>query len=67
MLKNWLDSKQIPFTNKFVDQDVAAMEEMMGISEGHLGVPFTVVTKDDGTMIKIAGFDRPRLGEALGV
>lgn len=67
MLKDWLGSKNIPYVNKFVDQDALAMQEMMGISEGHLGVPFTVIAKDDGTIVKIAGFDRLKIEQGLGI
>ena len=67
MLKSWLDGKKIGYTNVFVDDDQAGMEEMLKISDGHMGVPFSMVTKDDGTEVKIIGFDKPKFQEALGV
>ncbi len=67
MLKAWLEEKEIKYENKFVDEDQMAMDEMMQVAEGHMGVPFTVVTRDDGEVVKIAGFDRGKLQEALGV
>jgi glutaredoxin len=65
MLKSWLEEKGFEYTNKMVDQDQAAMEEMMKVSEGHMGVPFTVLTRDDGSQVKIAGFDKPRFQQEL--
>ncbi len=66
MLKAWLEEKGIKYENKFVDEDQTAIEEMMQISAGHMGVPFTVVTKENGELVKIAGFDREKLQETLG-
>jgi hypothetical protein len=43
-----------------VDQDAAAAQEMITKS-GQMGVPFTVVEKDDGTETTILGYDLPRL------
>ncbi len=65
MLKAWLEEKGQGYETKYVDDDQVVMEEMMKISEGHLGVPFSVVTKDDGTQVKIIGFDKPKFEEAL--
>lgn len=66
MLKSWLDSKNRKYENVFVDEDTAGMEEMIKISEGHMGVPYTVITKNDGSQVKIAGFDKPKFEEMLG-
>ena len=49
MLKDYLKEKNISFTEKLVDQDEAAKDEMMTASGGFLGVPFTQVTKDDNS------------------
>jgi glutaredoxin len=67
MLKNYLDEKSIQYKEKLVDQDDAAKEEMMKDSGGFLGVPFTVVTKDDGAKETVLGFDKNRLKEVLGI
>ena len=32
---------------------------------GQMGVPFTVITKDDGSKITLLGFDREKLDSAL--
>lgn len=63
--KEYLDQKGIYYEEVSVDDNDKA-EELMRLS-GQLGVPFTVVTKEDGTEVKILGFDRPRLNEALGI
>lgn len=65
MLKEYLKGKNASFTEKVVDLDDKAKDEMAEVSGGFLGVPFTVVTKDDGTKEKIIGFDRGKLDELL--
>lgn len=60
MLKGYLASK-VPFTEKPVDTDEAAEKEMVGVSNGFLGVPFTLAKKDDGTKETILGFDRGKV------
>ena len=66
MEKDYLDSKGIKYENVFVDNDEKAAEEMLEES-GQMGVPFTEITKDDGTVAKILGFDKEKLNEALGL
>lgn len=66
MLKGYLLSKGIPYQEKHVDQDQAlAMEKYE--KSGQLGVPFTVIEKEDGSEEKILGFDRQRVDNALGL
>jgi len=67
MLKNYLKENGVVFSEKLVDQDDAAREEMMKESKGFLGVPFTIITKDDGTKEDIIGFDKGRLNQVLGL
>jgi len=66
MLKDYLKEKNITYSEKLVDQDDAAREEMMAASGGFLGVPFTVIEKD-GKKEKIIGFDKGKINEALGI
>ncbi len=66
MLKSYLMSKEIPFDVKMADEDQAIAEELYEKS-GQLGVPFTIITDEDGTEEKILGFDRPRFDEVLGL
>lgn len=67
MLKKYLEENNIEFTEKLVDQDDAAREEMMKESGGFLGVPFTVVVKDDGAKEDIIGFDKGKVNKVLGL
>jgi glutaredoxin len=67
MLKDYLNEKSIVYTEKMVDQDEAARSEMTAVSGGFLGVPFTVITKDDGSKETVIGFDKGRLNAVLGI
>lgn len=64
--KAFFDAKGIKYQEIMVDTDPTAAQEMIRLS-GQLGVPFTVITKDDGTSVNILGFDQSRLSQALGV
>lgn len=66
MEKEYLDSKEIKYENIFVDQDPKAADEMVKIS-GQLGVPFTIITRDDGTKEQFLGYDKAKLDQALGL
>jgi glutaredoxin len=64
--KAYLDSKSIKYENIFVDEDEEQAKKMIEES-GQMGVPFTEITKDDGSVTKILGFDKPKINEALGI
>ena len=65
MLKDYFTSKNLTFVEKLVDQDEAAKNEMAQVSGGFLGVPFTVITKDNGETVTVIGFDQGKLEEVL--
>lgn len=65
MLKDYLNQKQVAFEEKLVDQDEKVKEEMSAASGGFLGVPFIVITKDDGTKENVIGFDKGKLEQIL--
>ena len=67
LVTNWLEKQTIPFTKKNTDEDAAAMAEFMTVNDGMIGVPFTVITGDDGQVTKIMGFDQGKFKTALGV
>ncbi len=67
MLKDYLEAKGFSYTEKFVDQDEASKNEMVQLSNGFLGVPFTVITKDDGTRGMVIGFDKNKIDQILGI
>ena len=64
MLKRWLDDQKQPYTDYLVDQNQFAAQNMVQLS-GQMGVPFTTIERDDGSMEKILGFDRNRFEAAL--
>ena len=64
MEAEYLESKGIKFEEIYVDKDPKAVEVMIAES-GQMGVPFTVITKDDGSKISILGFDKQKLDSAL--
>jgi glutaredoxin len=66
MLKKYLEEKGVSFKDKIIDQDDAAREEMMKVSGGFLGVPFTVVTKEDKKET-VVGFNKKELNTVLGL
>ncbi len=57
-MKAWLSQRQIPFTDKNVREDAAALDELKGM--GFNSVPVTLI---DGE--RIVGFDQERLAKAL--
>ncbi len=65
MLKDYFVSKSLSFEEKLVDQDETAKDEMSQVSGGFLGVPFTVVTKDNGEVVTVIGFDKGKLEQVL--
>lgn len=62
----YLKEKGIQFEEVYVDHDEEAAKRMIEES-GQMGVPFTEITKDDGSQVKILGFDKGKLNEALGI
>ena len=67
MLKNYLKEKGVTsFVEKIVDQDEVARGEMVKDSGGFMGVPFTVIVKDDGTKDTVVGFDRGKIDSIMG-
>ncbi len=66
MLKSYLQSKDIAYNEKHADQDQKLAEELYEKS-GQLGVPFTIIEKEDGTEEKVLGFDRQKINAILGI
>ena len=64
MEAEYLQSKGIAFEEIYVDKDPKAVQEMIAES-GQMGVPFTIITKEDGSKISILGFDKQKLDNAL--
>lgn len=66
MLKQWLDSRAIRYTNYRVDQNPIAAQHMVNLS-GQMGVPFSTIEHEDGSIEKILGFDKQKFEEVLAV
>lgn len=64
--KQFLKQHDIPYTEIFVDEDEQQAQKMIQLS-GQMGVPFTVITKEDDKEEHILGFDQSRLSAALGL
>ena len=64
MLKGRLNDKSVEYTNYNVDENPFAAQMMVSMS-GQMGVPFSTIEYDDGSVEKILGFDRPRFEAAL--
>lgn len=67
MLKDYFVSKNLSFEEKLVDQNENAKNEMAQVSGGFLGVPFTVITKDNGEVVTVIGFDKGKLDTILPI
>lgn len=67
MLKDYLGEKQIAFSEKLIDLDEKAKDEMESVSNGFFGVPFVVISKDDGTKETVLGFDKGKLDSILEI
>ena len=67
MLKDYLAEKNISYVEKLVDQDEEARDQMVADSGGFLGVPFTVITTDDGNKEKVIGFDKGKINSILNL
>jgi glutaredoxin len=63
-LMKWLDSKDVPYRNVVVDAEENGIAELMTVSGGAIGVPFTVI-EHDGATTTISGFDRGAFQRAL--
>lgn len=64
--KAFFDAKGVKYEVFMADSDRALAEELMRESGG-LAVPFTIITKDDGTVEKVLGFDQARLTQILAL
>lgn len=61
MLKDYLKGRGISYSEKFVDMDESAKGEMSQYSGGFLGVPFTLISFDDGRKETVIGFDQGKI------
>lgn len=66
-LEGWLDKQGIAYTKKITDTDPAIMTEFMEVNDGMIGVPFTVIKKEDGSVEKLSGFNPAEFKTKLGL
>lgn len=66
-LEGWLDKQGVAYEKKITDTDPAIMAEFMTVNDGMIGVPFTIITQDDGTQTKLSGFDPKEFKQALNL
>lgn len=66
-LRVWLDKQGFVYDYKLTDEDDTAMQEFMSVNDGMIGVPLTVITKDDGSQEKVLGFDKRKLATILNI
>ena len=59
LAKNYLDEKEVSYTEKNVQTDKTARQELMNM--GHMGVPVLVIDGEE-----IVGFDKDKIDDALG-
>ena len=64
-LSEWLASKGYTYTKKIVDADASLMAEFMLVNDGMIGVPFSILTDENGTETKISGYDQRAFKAAL--
>ncbi len=62
--KQFLNSKGVSYEDVNVEEDQAAAEEMIKKS-GQMGVPVTLITRDDNTEVVRVGFDQAWLTSEL--
>lgn len=62
-LKDYLKSKNVAFTERLIDADEAAQKDMAVISNGFLGVPFTLIVDDAGGTQTVLGFDKGKIDD----
>ena len=66
MEREYLDSKGVGYEEIFVDHNMKKAREMIELS-GQMGVPFTVIEKENGETVEILGFDKQKIDETLGL
>ncbi len=64
MEKEYLDAKGVQYEAITIDHDKEGAQEMLEKS-GQLGVPFTVIEKENGTSETVLGFDKEALDRHL--
>ncbi len=64
MEKDYLNSRNVAYSEILVDENPDEAQKMIEIS-GQMGVPFTVIHKENGMSENILGFDKLKIDAAL--
>lgn len=65
--KEYLQSRNLPFEEKNLDQNHDFLTEMLALSNNFVGVPFTVIEKDNGEKISLKGYAKEEFDKALEI
>jgi len=66
-LKDYLAGKNIPFKEVLVESGAEALKEYNTVADGFAGVPFTVMKKEDNSVVKVKGFNQEELEKCLNL
>lgn len=64
--KAYLEQRGVEFEEVLLDQHPEQIKDAIDAC-GSRGVPCTHITKDDGSVVNILGFDQPAIDAALGL
>src|SRR3972149_11020780 len=64
--KEYLQSKNIVFEEKNVEENRDFLSELLVVSNNFAGTPVTKIEKDDGQAVVLKGFTREEFDAALG-
>jgi glutaredoxin len=67
MLKAFLQSQSIPYTDKDVTVDQKALEEMQELAPGNMSVPLVIFNKGKADQEIQVGYDQEKVEKALGL
>lgn len=66
-LREYLNANNLAFEEKNVEENRTHLSEMLSISGNFAGVPFTVITKPDGSTVYLRGFTQSEFDEVLNL
>lgn len=65
--KEYLQSHNLPFEEKNLEQNREWLTEMLSVSNNFAGTPVTKIEKDDGQIIVLKGFTKEEFDQTLGI
>ena len=64
--KEYLQSHNLPFEEKNLEQNREWLTEMLAVSNNFAGTPVTKIEKDDGQIVVLKGFTQEEFDQVLG-